>query len=111
MLQSQEIRQFNDGEIPDIDPSPCPGCGKCRPLSEEDAVDEPSNVWYDLAAEPSFSWSPCDGCGSRLGGNRYPAHTLDEDSQIIHLEICEDCLVFFANGDDTEHSECAESAR
>lgn len=21
--------------------------------------------------EPHFSWSPCDGCGSHLGGDRY----------------------------------------
>lgn len=23
--------------------------------------------------EPSFSWQPCEGCGSRLGGDRHPA--------------------------------------
>lgn len=22
---------------------------------------------------PSFSWQPCEGCGSRLGGDRHPA--------------------------------------
>lgn len=26
---------------------------------------------YNEIREPSFSWSPCDGCGSGLGGDRY----------------------------------------
>lgn len=25
----------------------------------------------DKALEPSFSWSPCQGCGCTLGGDRY----------------------------------------
>lgn len=28
------------------------------------------------ACEGSFSWSPCRGCGSDLGGNRHPAVAL-----------------------------------
>lgn len=27
--------------------------------------------------DPSFSWSPCDGCGSQLGGDRYDYMTVD----------------------------------
>jgi hypothetical protein len=26
---------------------------------------------YHEIREPSFSWSPCDGCGSGLGGDRW----------------------------------------
>jgi hypothetical protein len=28
------------------------------------------NGWSDPDAEPWFSWSPCEGCGSTLGGDR-----------------------------------------
>jgi hypothetical protein len=29
--------------------------------------------------EPSFSWYSCDYCGSRLGGDRYPAVVFGQD--------------------------------
>lgn len=31
----------------------------------------------DDGCEPSFSWLSCEGCGSTLGGNRYPAVVFD----------------------------------
>jgi hypothetical protein len=43
--------------------------------------------------EGFFSWSSCDLCSSSLGGTRYIAHGLDENEEIVHLEICEDCLL------------------
>ena len=83
----------------------------------------------ELAEEPSFSWYPCDGCGSVLGGDRHPAHGVLEpddkpqriqarmrngatrtDAQhaeserdtTLHLDICTDCLFYLANGDEPE---------
>lgn len=49
--------------------------------------------------EGSFSWSSCACCGSRLGGDRYCAHGFDDDGEIIHFDICTNCLYFLANGD------------
>lgn len=66
--------------------------------------------------EGSFSWSNCDTCWSRLGGNRYAAHALipldkPKDpsrplmgAEVLHLEVCTDCLIFIANGDLPEES-------
>lgn len=48
--------------------------------------------------EGGFSWRPCDGCDSSLGGNRYSAHGIVND-EIIHFEVCEDCMLYLANGD------------
>lgn len=31
---------------------------------------------YDADFEPYFSYSSCDGCGSTLGGDRWPAAVL-----------------------------------
>ena len=59
----------------------------------------------ELADEPHFSWSPCESCGSSLGGNRYAAHSTDADGNISHWDICEDCLFYFANGDLPENWE------
>lgn len=52
-----------------------------------------------MCDEGSFSWSECDTCGSTLGGNRYDAHGLPLRAEPIHLDICVDCLMYFANGD------------
>ena len=48
-------------------------------LAGDDEVVDVSSGWVgddlddeDYAGDDDgFSWSPCDGCGSRLGGNRY----------------------------------------
>ena len=77
----------------------CPGCSECG--LEDDAE--------DTHVEASFSWSRCESCGSTLGGDRHPAHgvvatTEDEarDGAIEHFEVCVDCLLFHANGDEPE---------
>ena len=50
-------------------------------------------------SEPSFSWMPCDSCGSRLGGDRFDAVALDDDKEIYELSICVDCAMYHANGE------------
>ena len=60
----------------------CPGC------PEED--------------EGFFSWSACEVCGSTLGGNRYPAHALDANGEIVHFDACVDCYTYIATGDEPE---------
>ena len=53
--------------------------------------------------ESHFSWSPCDTCGSMLGGSREDALAHDGEGDLIELEICSDCAMYFANGDEPEH--------
>lgn len=55
--------------------------------------------------EGSFSWEACNTCGSTLGGTRYDSHALDENNELVHLDICTDCLAFFANGSEPENWE------
>jgi hypothetical protein len=56
--------------------------------------------------EGFFSWSACDSCGSTLGGTRYAAHAVKKtgvlDTEIMHIDICVDCLMYHANGDEPE---------
>jgi hypothetical protein len=65
----------------------CPGCNECS----------------DANGDPYFSWSPCEICGSRLGGDRESWHAL-MDNKLIHCEnACVDCVVYLANGDEPEN--------
>ena len=57
----------------------------------------------DTDDEGGFSWSPCDVCGSHLGGDRFKATMcnpgLEHVDDEIEVSICTDCVVFSANGD------------
>jgi hypothetical protein len=76
-------------------------CTDCiRLLTTGDVWDSRgNNVWADVASAIndrwgnteivprdcgedgcSFSWQPCEGCGSMLGGDRYPAAYLERVS-------------------------------
>lgn len=65
----------------------------------------PTRASDDEGDEGSFSWSDCDTCGSHLGGDRHAAHGLVSPkkyarrTELIHLDVCTDCLFFIANGD------------
>lgn len=52
----------------------------------------------ELAEEAHFSWHACESCGSRLGGDRHPAHGVDKEGNILHLSICVDCLSYLNYG-------------
>lgn len=55
-----------------------------------------------IGDEGGFSCESCDCCGSHYHGNRFAAHAHSPKYGWIHLEICEDCLMFIANGDEPE---------
>ena len=81
-------------------------CGVCcdaHDLSEEEMREGCETG--DICDEGGFSSQSCDSCGSSLGGDRYAAHGFDGDpcdGKVIHLDICVDCLMFHANGDEPE---------
>lgn len=54
-----------DAEITD-------GCLECEPCGHSDCANGAACEcgWGDPGH--GFSWSACEGCGSTLGGNRYP---------------------------------------
>ena len=68
-------------------------CQQCPAGGDEDGARD----------EGSFSWSSCDTCGSSLGGDRFAGHALvGPGKNIVHLDVCCDCLMFIANGDEPE---------
>lgn len=91
--------------IENLNPSLCASCSDCGGkwgMEEEEFADAIENG--EAFDEGSFSWSSCEGCGSILGGNRYVVHGFMDDN-IIHLDVCVDCLVYLANGDEPENWE------
>lgn len=66
-------------------------CEECR---EEYGEDQERAYEY----EPWFSWRSCEACSRDLGGNRHPAHAFDAEDEVIHLEICGDCVYYLEYG-------------
>ncbi len=93
----------------------CSGCNECSEAysleyeTAEDFAEAISNG--DAFDEPSFSRSPCEVCGSGLGGDRYVAHAVEQRFEphnvILHFDICGDCVYFIEYGrlDDTTMAE------
>ena len=88
----------------------CPNCEECKDNFGYDSIDKFNQDVEngDICDEGSFSWHPCDDCNTSLGGNSYAAHGIDENDELIHFKICQDCLMEFngytidKNGDYTE---------
>ncbi len=81
----------------------CPGCEECA--SDQGLDIEEFNKKLEcgeIADEPSFSWSRCECCGSSLGGGRHAAHGTMDDGNLLHFEICTDCVFCLAYGDEPE---------
>ena len=77
-------------------PGLCSGCPECLEVYNCTAEEIENGQACD---DGGFSWHSCDGCGSGLGGDRHPAHALDGNNELVHLEVCTDCVLFWANGD------------
>lgn len=71
--------------------SSCRGC--CDNYDYNDETEE-----FQITLDPWFSKSACEVCGSRLGGNRSPLHGVDGYQDIIHLDVCDDCVYYTAYG-------------
>ena len=58
-----------------------------------------NNLSCEEDCEPSFSWSPCDCCGSRLGGNLHHATGYnDKTKEIYEYDVCDDCVYYAEHG-------------
>ena len=81
----------------------CPECLKAHGIEDTGAIEAMQEQIID---EGSFSSSPCDCCGSRLGGERHAAHGWDNQeiarANLIHLNICTDCVLYTEYGDDPQ---------
>lgn len=79
-----------DGLHP-VSTGPAPGCDECG-LGHMHSIDDDPDA-YESACDPHFSRARCDACRTTLGGNRYHAHANDRHGNLVHLDVCEDCLM------------------
>lgn len=100
---AQSVEDYLEG-LEFCSPGICGTCPECQryygmqPRAFYTAVEN-----GDVYDEGSFTWRPCECCRSPLGGDRYAAHGIDKESDtLVHFEICFDCLMYLANGDEPE---------
>lgn len=55
----------------------------------------------DCDGDCYFSWSPCDTCGSTLGGNRCDGHLVNPgpDGESVEVSSCHDCVMYAGSGE------------
>lgn len=97
-----EAVEHYTGKLKFFSPGLCSDCEECTP--ERLSREEFEAATESAGDEGHFSWRPCEGCGSSLGGTRYAAHgfkrcRVSHRRSIVHLDICSDCLFYHANGD------------
>lgn len=99
MSFAKTVEHYLEG-VHAFSPGACPGCEDCG--LEDCDVD--SDEYINSSQKTEFTWSPCECCGSGLGGSRYWAHgfiTYDDGTeQLVHFELCYDCFAFLAWGEE-----------
>ncbi len=84
---------------------------KCDECTQGVKIGEDDIKTLQTYDKGSFSWVECDSCGVTLGGSRYNAHAIHKEAfakqpdNVHHVNICTDCLMYHANGDEPENWE------
>lgn len=79
----------------------CSKCSDCQSTFDVGEIRLERLIERGLSDEGAFSREGCDTCGSSLGQNLYAGHALMQlngEQVLIHLEICQDCILYIANG-------------
>ena len=82
----------------------CGLCSKCSDCQSTFDVGETQLEWIiqnGLCDDGGISRSGCDTCGNSLYQLLYAGHAwmqLDGKQVLTHLEICQDCMLYIANG-------------
>lgn len=94
MPYDKETADRNAAELKFFSVGACPGCYGCMTEDIEHGDQIPVG-----AGEAELSSSSCDLCDTNMAGWRGPAHYVDDDGEIQHLEVCVDCTMYVANGE------------
>ena len=87
-------------------------CETCNPDDvDEDEFANGSGLWD----EACFGTRPCATCGSSLAGGRHHGHAEmtvgfpdAPRKEWVHIEMCTDCVLYFANDDLPESWESSQ---
>ncbi len=101
-MKAEGIQNLTSGHLR------CPGCDV--PWNDDDKCPDCGGD-RECADEPFFSWSPCDCCGSSLGGDREHATGWNPTEESVQeYTICVDCVYYAEYGrlDDMTMDEMAD---
>ena len=90
----------------------CPECQTCADTHTDGDLVELQRQWEsgEICDEGSSSWKGCEICGCKLGTTVYCWHWI-ADGEIQHSDnVCQDCVLYLANGDEPEHNETSVEA-
>ena len=83
-----------------ISPGLCGACPECQSAFGMEELELQAGIEDgSIPDEGGFSWHDCELCGCPLGGDRYAAHGWSMDDELIHYDICQDCVMLTANGE------------
>lgn len=76
-----------------------PACQECADSRGFDTLEDLERACEagDVVEEGSFSWARCDCCRAEAG-DRYDAHARDDNDELVHLDVCADCLQYINYG-------------
>lgn len=75
--------------------------GEDKTYSQDMQIILSNGLWSFTEKDPEgfFSWRPCEGCGSELGGNRYTInfkyHAQAKETNT--LDVCFECIQDLSN--------------
>ena len=79
----------------------CASCSDCQSTFNASELELERLIDRGLCDEGGISRSGCDTCGDCQQQLLYAGHALmqlDGKQVLTHLEICQDCLMYIANG-------------
>jgi len=82
----------------------CPGCQECADTWTDGDLEHLKDEWPTggFCDEGSFSKQGCSVCGNPLGNTLFAWHAI-LDGEIVHFDdMCPDCVMYLANGDEPE---------
>ena len=94
------IDEENATKYRSISPGICGSCPQCQ--SHYGMTEEELTEGYEsgeVLEEGGFSYHDCEVCGCPLGGDRCGAHGWTSKNELLHYDICQDCLFYLANGE------------
>ena len=94
MTTKEIVTGFISGKLKFVSTGLCPDCTECMSAFGYDDIDKFNNdvESQEIVDEGSFSWNPCDDCNRNLGGDSFYAHGIDENGELIHFQVCYNCL-------------------
>jgi uncharacterized protein (DUF983 family) len=83
----------------------CSGCDVCGMRCGMENESDLEAYIVENGDDGFFSMDQCESCKSHLGGQRYAAHDIIISGEMVHYDICIDCVMYHSHGEEPEYWE------